>query len=61
VFLDNLSKYGLNASGSKEQTIVGVPLSRALRVAPEALAAARTLSLPAFRAWVQANHDLSSK
>ena len=58
---DNLSKYGLNASGSKEQTIVGVPLSRALRVAPEALAAARTLSLSAFRAWVQANHDLSSK
>jgi hypothetical protein len=58
---DNLSQYGLDADGHREPTILGVPLSRALRFAPEAVTAARSLTTSAFREWVKANRDLSSK
>ena len=58
---DNLTRYGLDASGQKEPTVLGVPLSRAMRTAPEALTAAKTLPLSDFRDWVQANGDLASK
>lgn len=58
---DNLSRYGLDAKGDGEPTLVGVPLSRALRLAPEIIDAARRLSLPAFRKWVKDNPNLSDK
>ena len=47
--------------GCYEMTILGVPLSRALRFAPEAVEAAKTLSVGAFRDWVRANQVLASK
>lgn len=58
---ENLFRYGLDRDGHEEPTILGVPLSRASRVSPEAVEAAKRLSHPAFQDWVQANRDLSGK
>lgn len=52
---ENLEKYGIDAQGNDEQVVLGVPLSRASRLAPEAIAAAKRLSLADFLAWVTAN------
>jgi hypothetical protein len=57
----NLRMYGLDREGHYEPTILGVALSQAIRCAPEAVEAARTLTAPAFREWLAANPDLSSK
>jgi len=58
---ENLSRYGLDRNGDFERTIFGVPLSRALRFAPDAIVAARTLSLTDFIAWVRKNSLPASK
>lgn len=52
---ENLDKYGLDAQGKYEQTVLGVPLSRASRLAPEAIAAAKSLSREEFIAWITKN------
>lgn len=56
----NLRMYGLDREGHYEPTILGVPLSQAIRYAPEAVEAARTLTAPAFREWLTANPNFSS-
>jgi hypothetical protein len=53
--LENLDKYGLDVQGNYEQTVLGVPLSRASRLAPEAIAAAKSLSREEFMAWIIKN------
>lgn len=58
---ENLRQYGLDASGCYEKTTLGMPLSRALRFAPEAVEAAKTLSASAFREWVLTHQALSGK
>jgi hypothetical protein len=58
---ENLSRYGLDRNGEFENTIFGVPVSRALQFAPEAIAAARSLSLINFLAWVKENSVPASK
>ncbi len=58
---DNLEKYGLDAQGHYEPTVLGVPLSHASRVAPEAIAAAKNLSEKEFLSWVSANRAASGK
>jgi hypothetical protein len=57
----NLSRYGLDANGNAEPTILGVPLSSALQSAPEAIEAARKLPRSDFLEWVKMNADLSSR
>jgi hypothetical protein len=52
---ENLEKYGLDAHGNQQPTIWGVSLSLASRVAPEAIAAAKSLSQDEFVAWIRAN------
>lgn len=58
---ENLSRYGLDRNGNFENNIFGVPVSRALQFAPEAIAAARSLSLIDFIAWVKENSFPASK
>lgn len=58
---ENLEKYGIDAQGNDEQVVLGVPLSRASRLAPEAIAAAKRLSLADFLAWVIANPAASQQ
>lgn len=52
---DNLEKYGVDDHGNQEPTIWGVSLSLASRIAPEAIAAARSLSQDEFIAWIKMN------
>jgi LmbE family N-acetylglucosaminyl deacetylase len=58
---DNLSRYGLDANGRREATILGAPLSRALRTVPDAVTAARTLSMQDFCHWAKTNSDLAGR
>lgn len=52
---DNLRAYGLKADGQKEPSILGTPVSEAIRIAPGLIAAARALSQPEFAAWIEAH------
>lgn len=52
---ENLERYGLDAHGQCEPVIMGVPLSRAQRIAPRAVAAAKSLSKAEFLDWVKKN------
>lgn len=52
---ENLERYGLDAQGNQEPVICGLPLSRALRRAPEAVTAARDLSKESFLNWIEIN------
>lgn len=58
---ENLRRYGLDRNGDFEKIIFSVPVSLALQFAPEAMAAARSLSLTDFLAWVKDNSFAASK
>jgi hypothetical protein len=58
---ENLTRYGLDRDGHLEPTILGMPLSRALQTAPEAIGAARTLTLPNFLEWVEEHPSLARR
>lgn len=57
---ENRERYGLDENGRIERHIYGIPVSTAIRRAPEAITAARDLSQGAFAAWVQ-NHSKESE
>ncbi|HET6843524.1 MAG TPA: hypothetical protein VFK06_17865 [Candidatus Angelobacter sp.] len=52
---NNLERYGLDEHGNRQPAICGVPLSRALQVAPNAIASARDLSKDAFLRWIRSH------
>jgi len=58
---ENLFRYGLDRNGDFQNVIFGVPVNRALQFAPEAIAAARSLSLTDFKTWVKENSVPASK
>jgi hypothetical protein len=58
---ENLDKYGIDAQGNYEQTILGIPLGRASRLAPEAVAAAKSLCKEEFMTWLGANPAASGR
>ena len=53
--IENLERYNLDEQGHRGRAICGMPVSRALQRAPEAVAAARELSKQNFLNWVEAN------
>lgn len=58
---DNLERYGIDSQGNQERMICGVSSSRAARLAPEAIAAAKTLSQAEFLEWTRANPEATSR
>ncbi len=57
---ENLEFYGVDIHGDREPFILGVPLSRAMRVAPDAMASAKELSKESFLAWISATPSEAS-
>lgn len=53
--LNNLEHYGLDEHGHRQPAICGVPLSRAVQVAPNAIASARDLSKGEFLDWIRSH------
>jgi hypothetical protein len=56
-----LAYYGLNANGEQEPMMFGVPVSEAMKMAPELVRAAKHKSVTDFLQWVEAHPQESGR